>query len=164
MQDSPRVSSSSHYTKYICTRFSLSYHFILKLWFSQMKEWKSTMCYSGLVYWTIGCDFSEAVTLSCFQPTGQHLGLRSCSVPLPAVLCVVITLICASSTPKTQVAYWEQELCVSADMPLKDSWLDPSETLRSTFKVNAATHFFMVTHFFMKDPWVLERNCALNRK
>lgn len=104
-----RVSSFSHYTKYICTRFFLSHHFILKLWFSQTKEWKSTTCYNGRVYKALICAFSEAITLSCFQPTGQCMGLRDSFVPLPAALCAVITLIPASSAVITQVDHLRQK-------------------------------------------------------
>lgn len=104
-----RVSSCNHYPKFIFTRFFSSHLFILKLWFSQTKEWKSTTCYNGCVCWTLIGAFSEAVTLSCFHPTGQCMGLRDCFVPLPAALYAVITYIPASSTVRTQVAHlWQK--------------------------------------------------------
>jgi len=70
-----------------------------------MKEWKSTTCYNGRVYNTLIYAFSKAVTSSCFQPTGQCMGLGICFVPLPAALCAVLMLIPASSTVTTQVAH-----------------------------------------------------------
>lgn len=103
-----RVSSFSHYTKYICTRFFLSHHFIS--WSCDLvKEQKSTTCYNGCVYKTLICAFSDAVTLSCSQPTGQCMGLRDCFVSLPAALCVVLALVPASFTVITQVAHLQQK-------------------------------------------------------
>ena len=74
-----------------------------------MKEWKSTTRYNGRAYKTLTCAVSEAVTLSCFQPTGQCMGLQDCFVPLAAALCAVITLIPASSTFVPQVTHPQQK-------------------------------------------------------
>lgn len=123
-----RVSSLSHYTKYICTGFFLSHRFILKLWFSQRKEWKSTTCYNGCVYKTLICAFPEVLTLSCFQTTGQgryrdqRLFCTSASCPLCSDNSYSCLLYCYNTTgpPVTEVE-WKNicKSCVSQYLPLR---------------------------------------------